>query len=63
LLALVARRNHPTLALVLWVYTGIVLIGSVNLGWHYAVDGYAGILGAIACWWVAGRMPLTLKSA
>ena len=26
------------------------------LAWHYAIDGYAGILGALACWWLAGRL-------
>jgi membrane-associated phospholipid phosphatase len=26
----------------------------VHLGWHYAVDGYAGLALAAACWWLAG---------
>jgi hypothetical protein len=38
------------------VYTLITLVGSFMLAWHYALDGYAGILGAIACWWLAGRL-------
>jgi hypothetical protein len=29
------------------------LVGSVVTGWHYAVDGYAGILLAVAAWAVA----------
>ena len=33
-----------------------ILIGSVHLAWHYAIDGYAGILIAWACWWGAGRI-------
>lgn len=33
-----------------------ILIGSVQLGWHYAVDGYAGILGAAAIYWTIGRL-------
>ena len=32
------------------VYLLIMQIGSVILGWHYAVDGYAGILLAAAIW-------------
>jgi hypothetical protein len=41
-----------------WFFTGyaaIILVGSVHLGWHYAVDGYAGIAIAAASWWVAGH--------
>jgi hypothetical protein len=31
-----------------------ILVGSVHLGWHYAVDGYAGILFSLVLWWVCG---------
>jgi membrane-associated phospholipid phosphatase len=31
-----------------------IMIGSVMLGWHYAVDGYVGALVAILCWQIAG---------
>jgi hypothetical protein len=31
-----------------------IFIGSILLGWHYAVDGYAGALVAIACWKLSG---------
>lgn len=44
------------LRVVFALYTAVTLLGSFMLGWHYALDGYAGILGAIACWWVAGRL-------
>ncbi|HEU5041746.1 MAG TPA: phosphatase PAP2 family protein [Gemmatimonadales bacterium] len=40
----------------LWVFMTLVAAGTVALGWHYAVDAYAGILGAVACWWIAGRV-------
>lgn len=36
-----------------WLMTGFAItiqIGSVMLGWHYAVDGYAGALIAYAAW-------------
>lgn len=34
----------------------LIMIGSVLLAWHYAVDGYAGALIAMASWGVAGWM-------
>ncbi len=38
------------------VYAVVILVGSVHLGWHYAVDGYAGILIAAFSWWAAGHL-------
>lgn len=40
----------------LTIFTAMILVGSVMLGWHYAIDGYAGIAFALGAWWVAGRM-------
>ena len=37
----------------LTVFTGLILLGSVHLAWHYAVDSYAGILIAVLCWKLA----------
>ena len=31
-----------------------IIIGSIHLAWHYAVDGIAGTLLAFVFWWVAG---------
>ncbi len=42
------RRNR----FLLWFYlvlTELTLVGSVATGWHYAVDGYAGLILAILC--------------
>ena len=30
--------------------------GDVHLGWHYALDGYAGAAGAALVWHAVGRM-------
>ena len=32
----------------------LVEVKSVALAWHYAVDGYAGVLLALLVWWVGG---------
>ena len=37
-----------------WGFTVLTIIGSVALGWHYAVDGYMGILLAWLTWRLAG---------
>ncbi len=42
-----------------WFLVGFslaIFLGSVLLGWHYAVDGYLGALIAYACWKLAGRI-------
>jgi hypothetical protein len=38
------------------VLTGMIMIGSVHLGWHYAIDGYASILGVLLIWGLVGRL-------
>lgn len=53
---LVARANNRWLGWAFLVFLVLMLLGSVHLGWHYAIDGYAGIAGAVAIWWVCGRL-------
>jgi hypothetical protein len=53
---LAAVRTRPGLAFFAIPVLGLILLGSVHLGWHYAVDSYAGIAGACVIWWVAGRL-------
>jgi len=54
LFALYAKRLSNWLGIALWVFAMIIMLGSVVLGWHYAVDGYAGALIAIAIWRITG---------
>ncbi len=37
-------------------FTILIQLGSVQLGWHYAIDGYFGAALALACWWAARRL-------
>jgi hypothetical protein len=54
LFALYVTRLSPRLGVVLWIFAAIIMLGSVVLGWHYAPDGYAGILISVAIWKVTG---------
>lgn len=47
-------RPHRRLAMAAAAYTATIGVATVHLGWHYTIDVYAGILGAIVCWIGAG---------
>lgn len=53
LIALVAFSINRILGWVMIVFTLLILIGSVHLGWHYAVDGYVSIFLTIIAWWAS----------
>ena len=55
LFALLGRRVNRTLGVLLFVYFVLILIGSVHLGWHYAVDGYAAVIMTCSIWWLSGK--------
>jgi hypothetical protein len=52
---LLGRATNRWLGLGFGLFMLVILLGSVHLAWHYAIDGYAGILGAIGLWWLCGR--------
>jgi hypothetical protein len=54
LFALAAWRANRAAGIAMSVFAGLVFLGSVHLGWHYAIDAYFGWLVALACWWGAG---------
>lgn len=54
LLMLFGWRKSNALGITFSVFTGMILLGSVHLAWHYAVDGFAGVALALLCWQAAG---------
>jgi hypothetical protein len=38
-----------------WLFTAMIFIGSIHLGWHYASDGIVAGLAMAGIWWGAGR--------
>jgi PAP2 superfamily len=54
LMTLVALRVHRVLGVAFAVYALAILVGSVVLGWHYAVDGYFSIAATLVLWTLVG---------
>jgi len=42
------------LGFVLAGFAAFIMIGSVHLGWHYAIDGYVGIACTVVIWFAVG---------
>ncbi|MFV0492800.1 MAG: phosphatase PAP2 family protein [Pseudorhodobacter sp.] len=56
LLALYAMAWRRWAGWMMMVFVGLVQLATIMLGWHYAIDGYAGIIVAFLAWWGAGRI-------
>jgi len=50
LMAIMAWRVNRKLGVAMWIYTVLIVIASIHLAWHYAVDGIAGLVLAFAFW-------------
>ena len=58
--AIVTSSYLPRLTLVGWAYFLAMFVGSVHLGWHYALDGIASVAIAVTAWAAA---PALLRQA
>ncbi len=63
---LICSKHNRWLGLCTFLYMIAILIASVHLAWHYAIDGYVAIIGTILIWYCVGLVlrfvPNTLNS-
>jgi hypothetical protein len=54
-LATLTYSRSRALKVISGLFAACILVGSVHLGWHYAWDGFFGILAVTLIWWSSGR--------
>ncbi|MFN0264644.1 phosphatase PAP2 family protein [Tepidamorphus sp. 3E244] len=54
LFALAGWHLHRIAGIALSVFAALIFLGSIHLGWHYAVDAYIGWVITLAVWWACG---------
>lgn len=55
LYALTTTRMARPIRIAAWSFAALIFVGSIHLGWHYAVDGIAAGLMISGIWYAAGR--------
>jgi PAP2 superfamily len=55
-LFVLAAARGSMLRKLLLAYAVVIMLGSVLLAWHYAIDGYVGVALAVLAWKAAGRL-------
>lgn len=56
LFVLVSKQSGKFIHAGFIAFFTIILLGSIHLGWHYAVDGYFSILTTWSLWWISGKL-------
>lgn len=56
LMAILGFRTRPALGIAFSVFAVFTFLGSVHLGWHYAIDGYVSLVATLLIWKLAGRL-------
>jgi len=56
LFALLGWRTNRWLGAALSLFAVVIMVGSVHLAWHYAVDGYLALVTTVAIWCAVGRL-------
>lgn len=56
LFALLGWQVSRIHGIALTLFAIMIFLGSIHLGWHYAVDGYLAAIIAISAWWIAGKI-------
>ncbi len=55
LMALLAWQYGRRIRWFFGIFAAMIMVGSVHLGWHYAVDGYLAIIVTALIWWGIGK--------
>lgn len=63
LIVLTCWHRHRLLRVSALLFFLIILVGSVHLGWHYAVDGYFSIITTTLIWWLVNRLHSKVERA
>ena len=56
LIALGMKNIHVHLSKLFWGFAIMIQIGSVHLGWHYAIDGYLAAIITVIVWKLVGKL-------
>ncbi len=62
LFAIAGFKIHRWAGWIMVVFSAIIWVGSIHLGWHYALDGIVGIPAMVLIWVILQRVPMPFIS-